>query len=254
MADEQADKTEAEAEGGGSGKKKVLMAGGGGALLIALAFLFAIMGVPGSDEVRVFQGPFVAQLTSEKVQVNLMDSKSYLILDLNVVYDAYEEEYFAERSTDPLTIAEIRDALVALASSKSRDDVSDKVYKPVFMEEIRVAIEPLLFPVLLGDAPKPYDADSTSGLAFGYSNHQATFRGPYELHSIHVDGILHKIQLDDGPEQEWSEEDDDYQLVAPDGTTLFLDLTNVPTGFVGDVKVGVMGRPRRVLWKEILIQ
>ncbi len=113
---------------------------------------------------------------------------------------------------------------------------------------------PLLFPVFLGDAPKPYDADSVSGLAFGYSNHMATFRGPYEGHSIHIDGILHKIRLDDGPEQEWTEEDDDYELTAPDGTALFLDLTNVPTGFVGDVKVGVMGRPRRVLWKEILIQ
>lgn len=252
MADEQAEATEDGAAG--SGKKKMLLAGGGGAAVLALAFLFAMLGVPGKDEAKAFKGPFVAQLTAEKVQVNLMDSKSYLILDLNVVYDAYDEAYFSERSEDPLTIAEIRDALVALASSKSRDDVSDKVNKPIFMEEIRVAIEPLLFPVLLGDAKKPYDSDSASGLAFGYSNHQATFRGPYEEHSIHIDGILHKIQLDDGPEQEWSEEDDDYQLVALDGTFVYLDLTGVPTGFVGDVQIGVMGRPRRVLWKEILIQ
>ena len=251
-----ADETEAppESPSAPSGKKNMLMAGGGGAVLLALAFVFAMLGVPSKSEAKTFKGPFVAPLTVEKVQVNLMDSKSYLILDLNVVYDAYDESYFMQRSEDPLTIAEIRDALVALASSKSREDVSDKVNKPIFMEEIRVAIEPLLFPALLGDAPKPYEADSESGLAFGYSSHMNTFRGPYEEHLAHVDAAAHTIQLDDGPVQEWSDDEDDYELTAADGTKLFLDMTSVKPGFVGDVNIGVMGRPRRVLLKEILIQ
>ena len=124
-------------------KKTMVLAGGGGALVLGLAFLFAMMGVPGNGEERAFAGPFVAPLTAEKVQVNLLGGKGYLILDLNVVYQAYDEAYFTERSLDPLTIAEIRDALVTLASAKSKDDISDKVSKPIFMEEIRVAVEPL---------------------------------------------------------------------------------------------------------------
>ena len=252
MADEKEDKTDdGEAS---SGKKKVFLAAGGGVAVLALAFVLAMMGVPGKVEKKTFQGPFVAPLTAEKVQVNLLGGKGYLILDLNVVYEAYEEAYFTERSMDPLTIAEIRDALVALASSKSREDVSDRVNKPIFMEEIRTAVEPLLFPVLLGDAQKPQDADSDSGLAFSYSGSMPTFRGAFEDHVIHLDADGLKIQFDDGPEQEWSAEASDFELTAPDGSAVFLDMTGVDPTFVGDVKIGTMGRPLRVLLKEILIQ
>jgi len=254
MADEEKPQTKTAAKTGGSGKKKFLLFGGGGIGLLALAFVLAMVGVPGKQESKTFKGPFVAPLTAEKVQVNLTGSKSYLILDLNVVYDAYDESYFAERSADPLTIAEIRDALVALASSKSRDDVSDKVNKPIFMEEIRAAVEPLLFPVVLGDASQPHESDSKSGLTFGLSSSLATFRGPYEEHALHIDGGARTIQLDDGPVRKWTEEDGDLEVVAADGTTLYCDPTGVEPSFVGDVKVGVKGYPRRVLLKEILIQ
>lgn len=253
MADDKEDKTDEDASAGSS-KKKLIFGGGGGAAILGLAFLFAMMGVPGSGEVKSYAGPFVAPLTAEKVQVNLLGGKGYLILDLNVVYDAYDEAYFTERSLDPLTIAQIRDALVALASSKSRDDVADKVSKPIFMEEIRVAVEPLLFPVLLGDGAKPQDADSESGLAFGYSKFKASFRGRYEQHVIHLDGDHKTVQLDDGTEYEWEDGEDDFELVAADGTVLFFDFTGVDPSFAGEVKIGVMGHPNRVLLKEILIQ
>ena len=254
MADEKDDKAGDGEAGSGSSKKTMVIASGGGGLLLGLAFLFAMMGVPGDGEEKAFMGPFVAPLTAEKVQVNLLGGKGYLILDLNVVYQAYEESYFTERSLDPLTIAEIRDALVTLASAKSKDDISDKVSKPIFMEEIRVAVEPLLFPVLIGDGTKVQDADSKSGLAFGHSSYMASFRGAYEGHVIHLDVDHKTLRLDDGPEIEWEAGEDNLEVVAMDGTTLFFDLTHLDPSFDGEVKIGVMGHPTRVLLKEILTQ
>jgi hypothetical protein len=176
------------------------------------------------------------------------------VLELNVLYDAYQAEYLTARTADPVCLAEIRDALVAIASAKSRADVSDKVNKPVFLEEIRSGIEPLLFPVHVGGARSPSDGDDASGLAPGRSMRDASFRGLYEEHVLRVDAVTKTLQLDDGESLPFTGTEEDLAVTASDETVLYLDLTRLEPDFRGDVKVGVKGRTRRVLWNEILIQ
>jgi flagellar basal body-associated protein FliL len=249
MADEEPQGEEAPPK-----SKKKLFVIGGAVSGLALAFLAAMMGVPKKDVEKTLQGPFVAPLTAEKVQVNLTASKSFLILDLNVTYDAYEEAYFTSRLEDPLASAEIKDALVALASAKTRDQVSDPVNKPVFMEELRSAVDPLIFPVHLGDATKPTDGDSGSGVKPGISAHLGNFRGEYDRHVLKVDAPNLTVQVDDGPVMKFNGDETDLEVLTGDDLVLYLDVSELTEEFVGAVSIGVMGRVRRVLWNEVLIQ
>ena len=247
---------EADGKAGAPEKRKKLFMLGGAVGGLALSFLAALMAVPTNGTGDMFDGPFVAALTSDKVQVNLNEAKGFLILDLNITYDAYKENYFLARSEDALAQAEIKDALVALASAKTREDISDPVNKPVFMEQIRAAVDPLLFPVHVGagKSKKPTDADKASGLAPGLSSHLGTFRGEYQQHVLHVDAGEATIQLDDGPVVSFTGSETDLEVAAADEVVLYLDVTRLKPGFAGDVKVGCMGRVRRILWDEVLIQ
>ncbi|MCC7011009.1 MAG: flagellar basal body-associated FliL family protein [Planctomycetes bacterium] len=235
-------------------KKKVMVLGGavGG---LALAFAAAMMAVPKPPPPKPeLSGPFVGAVTPEKVQVNLSDGRSFLVLQLNLLYEAYAQDYLALRTADPVCQAEIRDALVAICSSKSRNDVTDKVNKPVFLEEIRHALEPLLFPVHVGDGAAPGDADPTSGLKAGESMPGASFGGLFEDHRIALDVPQKKLTLDGGLEFVFTGEEADLELKAVNDQTLFLDLTGLKPEFVGEVKVGIKGRTKRILWNEVLIQ
>ena len=236
------------------GKKKGLVLGGGALVLVALAYLAALVAVPRKFATHDFVTQLVAPLTGGKVQVNLSDGKSFLILDLNMVYDAYDVAYYESRSADPLYRAELRDVLVAIASAKTRAEVSDKVNKPVFMEEIRSAVEPLLFPVHIGATSAPAGADPESGLAPGASSHVATFRGVFHEHVLHVDGVAHTLQIDSGPLTPFSGDETDLPVAADGGLALYVDVSGLKPGFKGDLPVGVKGRLRRVLWNEVLIQ
>ncbi len=251
---EQNKSEEAQDDGASAKGKKKLIAMGGIGSGLALAFVAAMMGVPGEEQERIFKGPFVSPLTTEKVQVNLADSKSFLILDLNITYDTYQEAYFTQRLEDPLTSAEIKDALVALASAKTRQDVSDPIGKPVFMEEIRSAVDSLIFPVHVGDAKKPTDGDSASGVAPSRSSHLGTFRGEYELHVLNVNVPSLTVQVDAGPVMEFEGHETDLEVLTADDLVLYLDVSALTDDFVGSMPIGVMGRVRRVLWSEILIQ
>jgi len=240
--------------GAAKGKKKGLVLGGGALALVALAYMAALLAVPKKAAQQGFVTQLVAPLTSEKVQVNLSDGKSFLILDLNMVYDAYDVAYYESRRADPLYCAEMKDVLVGTASAKTRAEVSDKVNKPIFMEEIRSAVEPLLFPVHIGATTSPTDADPQSGLAPGVSIQVATFRGAFHEHVLHVDGVAHTLRLDSGPLTPFSGDETDLPVAAEDGLALFVDVTGLKRGFQGDIPVGVKGRLRRVLWNEVLIQ
>lgn len=231
-----------------------LVVGGSAAALVATAFVAAMMAVPKKSEERSLHGPFVAPLTPEKVQVNLAGAKNFLILDLNIVYDAYEEAYFLARAEDPLMNAEIKDALVGLTSAKTREDVADAVNRPVLMEELRAAVDPLLFPVHVGEGSVPTRADPASGIGPGMSAHEGSFRGEHDLHLLKVDAVERTLQLDDGPVIGFEGHETDLSVPDADDRVLFLDVTGVREGFQGEVRVGVMGRVRRILWNEVLIQ
>lgn len=235
-----------------AGRKKLVLAIGGGVGVLALAFLAAMMALPKKEHTPELGGPYVAPLTPNKVQVNLNDGHSYMVLDLKVLYGAYDEKYFETRTLDEVCQAEIRDVLVTIASAKSRADVADRINKPVFMEEIRHAVEPLLFPVHVGGSSSPGEPDAASGLAPGAT--PSSFCGLYEEHALTLDPIAKSIQLDAGEALPYRGDERDLALTAPDGSLLYVDVTRLKPDFAGTLKVGVKGRTRRVLWNEILIQ
>jgi len=241
-------------EAPGKGKRKLAFLGGGGVALVALAYVAALVALPSKDGPATLKGPFVSPLTENKIQVNLSDSKSFLVVELNLIYEALDESYCQERAADPVYVAELTDVLVATASSKTREEISDKVHKPVFLEEVRRAVEPLLFPVHIGATDRPSDRDEESGLAPGLSNHQGTFRPLYGEHVLLVDADARTVSIDDGPVVEWQDDPTDLEITTGGGETLYLDVSRVVEGFQGEVVIGVKGRARRVLWSEVLIQ
>lgn len=236
------------------GKKKALIFGGGGVAVLGLAYMAALMALPSKTEEAKLQGPFVAPLTETKVQVNLSGSKSFLVVNFNLIYEAFDQGYYVKRSLDPVYMAELTDVLVAIASAKTREEVSDRVNKPVILEEIRQAVDPLLFPVHLGEGEDPSAPDELSGLAPGLSSHVGTFRPVFGEHVLKVDAIARTLRLGDGPEVTWTEGQNDVRVESELGQTLFVDTSRAVPEFKGDVPVGVRGRIRRLLWNEVLIQ
>ena len=257
MAEEQKQAGEKEPKPG-AGKKKLLF-GGGGVLLLALAFIAALMAVPKKTVEHELEGPFVAAMFGEDLRVNLSgeNNKRFAILSLNVVYDAYDQPYYDARMLDAMYTAELKDAVLGIASTKSREEIVDKAYKPVFLEEIKQAVEPLLFPGYVGESKHgegspPSNPDQQSGLALGET--PPTFRGRYHDHSIKVDAVQKTLQLDGGPEVTFEGNESDLELTAADGTKVYVDLTGLSEGFKGEVPIGIKGRVRKVLWENVLIQ
>ncbi len=232
-------------------KKQKLFIAGGVVGVLALAFVAALMAVPKEVVKPELLGPFVAPLSPNKLQVNLNDGRSYLVLNLNVKFEAYAADYVTTRTTDPVCNAEVRDQLVAISSAKSRQEVSDKVLKPVYLEEIRHAVEPLLFPVHIGEGLAPGDADPASGIKPGVST--PTFRGLFEDHRLKVDAVQKTLALDDGEPINFEGKERDLAVASAAGT-VYVDLSGLKEEFVGEVKVGVKGYVKRVLWEDVLIQ
>lgn len=235
-------------------RKKALVFGGGGIAVLGLAYMAALMAIPAKTEAPRLQGPFVAPLAEDNVQVNLSGSKSFLVVNFNLIYEAFDQAYYVSRSLDPVYTAELTDVLVAIASAKTREEVTDRANKPVILEEIRQAVDPLLFPVHVGESLDPAALDEQSGLAPGLSCHLGTFRPVFGEAQLTVDAIARTLRLGDGPEVTWTEGDDDVLVENAIGQTLYVDTSRVHPDFQGEVPIGVRGRIRRLLWSEVLIQ
>lgn len=254
MADAEKKTEDAAAEAAPKRKPKALILGGGGVAVVALAWIAATVALPSKPTRTTFSGPFVAPLTEEKIQVNLSDSKSFLVVNLNVLFEAVSRSYYDERSADEVYVAELKDALVNIASSKTREEMSDKVGKPIFIEEVHRAVEPLLFPLHVGATRRPYDRDGASGLAPGLSSASATLRAPFGEHVLRVDAPQKTVRVDDGPATAWQGGETDLRVESADGEIVWLDVSQVEADFVGEVPIGVQGRVRQIKWSEILIQ
>lgn len=233
-------------------KKQKVLVGGGVVGVLALAFVAAMMAVPKPVVKPELLGPFVALLSPNKLQVNLNDGRTYLVLNLKVKYEAYAADYVTNRTTDEVCNAEIRDQLVSISSAKSRQDLTDKALKPVYLEEIRQSVEPLLFPTHVGSGLKPTDADPKSGLTEGMT--PSTFRGLFEDHLLKIDFVGKTIALDGAAPVTFSGDERDLAITAEDGTFVYLNVTTLKPEFQGEIPVGVKGRIRSVLVDEILLQ
>ncbi|MFN0244965.1 MAG: hypothetical protein ACKVWV_18940 [Planctomycetota bacterium] len=267
-----ADKNEAEkkdaAEAAPNKKKTPLLIGGGVIASLALGYIVSLMAVPKKEAHKPhLEGPFVAKLSKSDIQVNLAgeSSKRYLVMSLNAEYSAYSEAYVTGRlggsdghggevKEDPVYIAMLKDALLKLAATKTRDEVTNPALIDGFLEEIELVVDPILFPVHVGDSHAPSTPDSKSGLRVGESNMESTMRGFLHEHEIKVSGKKKTIALDDGAPVEFEGTELDLKVSSKSGQCVYLDTTGFVEEFSGTVAIGVPGKVRRIYRDSFLVQ
>ncbi|HED67082.1 MAG TPA: flagellar basal body-associated FliL family protein [Planctomycetes bacterium] len=247
---------EAQEETEKKGSKKGLVLGGGIIGLIAAAYVVVMVAMPSPKVAPPFDGPFVIPLSAEDLQVNLRgdNGRRYLVMNLQATYMGYDETYVQARVADPVYQADLIDALIGVARQKTMSDVEDLVGQETFKEEIQEVVNPLLFPIHIGNETNHVKPDEESGIGPGLSIDDATMRGGFKAHAIHVDFPKAEISLDDGPKVSFDRTEDDLMLESDTGLTIFVDLTGLKDDFSGDVQVGVFGRITSIKFAKFLTQ
>lgn len=254
--------------------KKGLFIGGGAGLLVVLGAVGSMMAAPKEHvERHLLGGPFVSKLCKNEITVNLAGegSKRYLVMDLNVEYFAYEESYVTTRAGtgtaaagghggdaaptgDTLYLAQLQDALLEIGARKTRDQVTDQTQIDAFLEEVRVAVDPLLFPVCVGDSHAQTMPDTKSGLRVGESIADSTFRGMLHEHEVVVNALEKTVKLDDGPTVGYQGTERDLRVEDSKKEHVYLDVTTLKPEFVGSVPIGLGGKVRRIYRNKFLVQ
>lgn len=266
-------KDDKSAEGAEAPKsKKKLFMGVGAVLVVALGAIVSMMALPSKKvERHVIEGPFIAKLSKNELQVNLAgeSSKRYLVMILNAEFFAYEEAYAIARlgggggggehgaaaaTGDPLFAAMLQDALLEIAARKTRDQVTDSVQIEAFLEEVRTALDPLLFPVYVGSGHDLNKPDAKSGLRVGESIMESTFRGMLHEHAIVVDGLKKTLRFDEGPIVTYQGNERDLKLENELKQCVYVDVSSLDPEFSGEVPVGVPGKVRRIYRDKFLVQ
>ncbi len=264
MAEEEKQEAEgAEGEGqeGSEGKKKskLMLIVGGVAGVLALAYVAMLMAVPSISSSPGFGTRFPIYWPldeDEKFNVNIQDNGMKRFIRLRVVFEvrAYEESYCSRRQADPLYHPYMKSAFISVCAGKFAPDIYPTGQQPAFFEEIRVAAEPVLFPIHVGETKTPNDIDSDSGLQPGLMSHMASFRGRFYEHFLHVDAKAKTIQLDDGEPVTFVGDEVSLTVKSADSRTISLNVTDLDPEFVGDVRVGVHGQIMRVLATDFILQ
>jgi flagellar basal body-associated protein FliL len=236
--------------------KKPFVLWGAVAAILALSWVLATLAVPSRPVYRTFEGPFMAALSAERVQANLAGehNKRFLVMSLNAMFDAYAQDYVAKRTADPLYHPLLIDAILGVTSGKTREQVHGPVAQETFREELRRAIEPILFPIHVGDAPTPHAADPKSGVKPGLSAFRGTMRDPLFDRMLYLDVPMGRARLGEGPEIAFSAGERDLRVTDDRGLDAYIDLSEVKPDFRGQVKIGVHGRIRQILFQEYLVQ
>lgn len=253
-------------------KKKGLLIGIGGVVtVLAVAFVASLMAVPKKVHVPQLEGPFVAKLSKDQIQANLARAggKRYVAMLLQAEYYAYSDAYVQGRlggaaaggghgggasAEDPLYLAMLKDALLTVAGTKTPEEITDTAMVDVFLEEVREAVDPVLFPVYVGEAMTPYQPDPKSGLRVGEDHMKSTMRGLLHEHALKVDGAAKSIALDAGTAIPFTDHDRNLKVINQSGEYVYLDCTGFKAEFSGAVPVGVPGRVRRIFKDSLLVQ
>jgi flagellar basal body-associated protein FliL len=240
-------------------KKKGLALSGGIVSLIGLAWALSMVAVPAKhEEIRhEIAGPFVANISpATGFQVNLAGrgGKNYLAMSLKAEVDAYAETYATERVADPLYQAKLTDAVLKVAARKTKLDLDTEVGKDVFREELKVALDPVLFPVHVGSETAAATRDVESGLRPGASSDKATLRGLFYEHALEVDATEHTLQLDAGAPVRFKGDETDLMVLDVQGRSLYVDVSGLHPGFRGSVHAGTFGRVRNIYFGSFLTQ
>ena len=263
-----------QAEGESPKKSRTpLLVGGGAAAFVALGYILSLMAVPKKEEPKPdLGGPFVARLSKSDIQVNLAGegNKRYLVMQLQAEYFAYDESYVAGRlgiatggggghggeapAEDPIYTAQLKDALLKLASTKTRDQVTDPVLIDGFLEDIRTIVDPILFPIYVGHSHAPHEPDLASGIKVGESSSDSDFRGLLHEHELEVDSVRKEIRFDGGPAVEYTGKERDLELTDKEGHRVYVNLTQMKPDFSGHVPIGVPGHVRTIYRDSLLVQ
>ena len=195
----------------------------------------------------------------DTLQVNLAtpEGNTYMLMKLNAEFDAYDPGYFEVRNAADEGAhfnSLIRHRLISMGETKSKAMVQSSESKDAFLLEIRDGLDPILFPVHIGDTTNPYAADTLSGLKPGDSTIRANLRGRYEDHILHVDGPAKTLRLDEGESTGYNGNEIDLMVTNQDGKFIYLNVTEAIPEFVGEIKVGVKGRIRKILKETFLVQ
>ena len=226
---------------------------------VALAWMLSMLAIPRkpASVSHHLTGPFVAHVSpSNGFQVNLADrgSKHYLAMNLKVGVEAYREAYVHQRSNDALHQARLSDAVLKTASKKTKADLDAEAEKEEFREELRQAIDAVLFPLHLGDEDRTGARHEGSGLRAGTSWDESSFRGLFHEHVLMVDAAARTIGLGGGPVVSFRGDETDLRVDDAIGDSLYLDVSRLRTDFQGEVPVGVLGRVHEVYFSSFLTQ
>lgn len=266
MADPKKDTSPAAGKDAGAPKKTKLplIIGGGAISMIAIGYMLAVMAIPAKHAPKPhIEGPFVSPLSKTDVQVNLAGEggKRYLLMALQAEYLAYDETYVKGRlglkdggTEDEVYTAQLKDALLSIASTKTREQVTNPVMLDGFLEEVRVALEPILFPVYVGDSHLPGAADTASGLRVGDSASEMTFRGYLHDHAVFVDGERQRARFDNGQLVAFEGDERDLWLTNEKGERITVNVVGLLPEFKGEVPIGIPGKVRRIYRNSLLVQ
>ncbi len=240
-------------------KKTGLFLGGGLASLVALAWALSLVAVPREDahEPHPILGPFVADVPpSSGFQVNLAGDggKHFLAMTLKVEVDALEEAYAGTRANEPLVQAKLTDAVLRVSSQKTKGELDSTVGKEVFREELRVALDPVLFPIHVGNEQQAGARHVESGLRPGRSIDRSTMRGLFYDHELAVDATAKTLRLDHGAQIAFDGDEEDLFVADATGKGVYVDVTGLDPRFQGAVHAGTFGRVRNVYFVSFLTQ
>jgi len=246
MAEEETTAEDTGAEKG-KGKGKLLVVGGFVAVIAAGA-VAAMMAIPATKEKPRMAGPFSIPLFEDQFICNINENSHtrFLTMEPQASYYAYDPLYLGARVLDQLYPPALEDSIFRLLSRMSIEEIYGKVNESTLGAALRDVLDPVLFPVHIGETKLPWDVDEVSGLRPGLSSDKNTFRGAFEDHLLHIDSSTHELWVDDGPKTKFDEGDYDVRIITSKGEVLFVDVSYMKKGFDGEVKVGVRGRIQRV--------
>lgn len=244
-----------------SRRKKGIALGGGITGLVGLAWALAVVALPANhgqlSQKHRIEGPFMIDVSpSAGFQVNLAGDggKHYLSLNLKVEVDAFEETYAGARVSQPLYQAKLTDAILRTAAQKTKSELDNPVGREVFRDELRQALDPVLFPVHVGDEHAPDGAHAPSGLRPGLSCSRSNMRGLYYEHVLELDAPRKILRLDDGEETRFNGDETDLFVGDARGRGVYVDVSGFHAEFVGKIQVGTFGRVRNVYFDTLLTQ
>ena len=222
-------------------------------LLVATGGALATMAIPSKPVEFKLGGPYFARLLDKDIVVSTPDGNAtrYLKFRVDCEFASYDETYVTTRAADPFFVPYLHSEAQTIASARTLDKSVIGAERAEFCAALRSGLEPIVFPIHVGETINPLDADPASGLRPGVSHHQASFRGRFHDWTMKVDGPARTLQLGEGNPVTFAGNEDDLEVRCQLGDTIYVDVTHLDPEFSGDLKVGVHGKLRNILLEAI---